>query len=73
MKILDLFCGAGGAAMGLHWYFPNAEITGVDLALQKHYLFKARAEMECEWMTADEMSQAVPPCYSQYLAQFIPT
>ena len=32
----------------------------------------ARAEMDVEWMTADELSQAVPPCYSEYLAQFIP-
>ena len=26
MTILDLFCGAGGAAMGLHRAFPDAEI-----------------------------------------------
>ena len=33
---------------------------------------RAREEMGVEWMNADEMIQAVPPCYSTYLAQFIP-
>jgi DNA (cytosine-5)-methyltransferase 1 len=39
MKVLDLFCGAGGAAMGIHQALPDAEITGVDLAPQKNYPF----------------------------------
>jgi DNA (cytosine-5)-methyltransferase 1 len=39
MKILDLFCCAGGASMGLHQAFPEAEITGVDIVHQKHYPF----------------------------------
>jgi site-specific DNA-cytosine methylase len=25
MRVLDLFCGAGGAAMGLHRAWPEAE------------------------------------------------
>lgn len=39
MKILDLFCGAGGASMGLHKAFPNAHIFGVDINPQKRYPF----------------------------------
>ena len=39
-RVLDLFCGAGGAAMGLHQVFPEAEIVGVDLHPQPHYPFK---------------------------------
>lgn len=40
MRILDLFCGAGGAAYGLHQAFPDAEITGVDCRFQKNYPFR---------------------------------
>lgn len=32
----------------------------------------AKREMEVEWMSVNEMTQAIPPCYSRYLAQFIP-
>ena len=39
MRILDLFCGAGGAAMGLHQAFPDAEIVGVDIRHQPHFPF----------------------------------
>ena len=40
MKILDLFCKAGGASMGLHSSFPDAEIIGVDIENQENYPFK---------------------------------
>lgn len=32
----------------------------------------AREQMGIDWMSADELSQAIPPAYSEYLAQFIP-
>ncbi len=37
--MLDGYCGAGGAAMGLHDVFPHAEIVGIDIKRQPRYPF----------------------------------
>lgn len=67
MRLLDLFCGAGGAAVGYH-RAGFTEIVGVDLAEQKRYPF--------EFVRGDALSylaehghefdaiHASPPCQS---------
>ena len=45
-RVLDLFCGAGGAAKGLHRAWPDAEIIGIDVAPQKRYPFRF---VQCDW------------------------
>lgn len=50
MKIADLFCKAGGAAMGYHQYFPDARIVGVDWEPQPHYPFEFIRADVFEWL-----------------------
>ena len=41
LKLLDLFCGAGGCAMG-YWKAGFNDITGIDVKPQKNYPFDFR-------------------------------
>lgn len=63
MRVLDLFCGAGGAAMGLHRAWPDAEIVGVDIAPQPRYPFRF---IQGGWDSIDptdfDFVWASPPC-----------
>jgi DNA (cytosine-5)-methyltransferase 1 len=63
MKVLDLFCGAGGAAMGLHRAWPDAEIIGVDNRPQKHYPFTfVLADAMTFPLEGYDFIWASPPC-----------
>lgn len=67
MRLLDLFCGAGGAAMGYHR--AGFEVVGVDIDPQPNYPFEFhRADaMETDLIWEFDMIHASPPCqrYSQ--------
>lgn len=63
MKILDLFCGAGGAAVGYHRAFPDAEIYGIDIKPQPNYPFWFhRADANTFPLDGFDFIHASPPC-----------
>lgn len=63
MRVLDLFCGAGGAAMGLHRAWPDAEIVGVDIKPQPRYPFKFVQDDAIRYrLKGFDFIWASPPC-----------
>ena len=65
MKLLDLFCGAGGASMGYH--MAGFEVTGIDVKHGKRYPFTYIRGDVRDYLNNDFLSQfdviaASPPC-----------
>lgn len=70
MKILDLFCGEGGASWGYFRYFQDkgikAQVTGIDIIKQKKYPFcfiKVDVfALDHSFLNDFDLIHASPPC-----------
>lgn len=59
IEILDLYCSAGGAAMGFHQHFRDkCHITGVDWKPQKNFPF--------DFVQADALEYLEKNCPRQF-------
>ncbi len=66
-RLLDLFCGAGGASMG--YYRAGFEVEGVDTKSQPHYPFKFYLADALEFpLEGYDAYHASPPCQAYSLA-----
>lgn len=73
-RLLDLFCGAGGAAMG--YALAGFDVTGVDIAPQPRYpfAFHQADALDFAWLHGHKFDaiHASPPCQGYSACRFLP-
>jgi DNA (cytosine-5)-methyltransferase 1 len=73
-RLLDLFCGAGGAGMG--YYRSGFDVVGVDIKPQPHYPFEFHQADAFEYLekhsTEFDAIHASPPCQKFSTTYFLP-
>lgn len=68
-RLLDLFCGAGGAAMGYHR--AGFDVTGVDIKRQPRYPFRfVQADAMTYPLEGFDAYHASPPCQDHSVASY---
>jgi DNA (cytosine-5)-methyltransferase 1 len=72
MKLLDLFCGAGGASMG--YAMAGFEVTGIDVKHGKRYPFTyikgdVRDYLHMEFLSQFDVIHASPPCQTHSITK----
>ena len=70
-RLLDLFCGAGGAAMGYHR--AGFEVVGVDIKPQKNYPFEFHQGDALTYpLEGFDAYHASPPCQGYSIMRHLP-
>ena len=70
-RVLDLYCGAGGASLGYH--LAGFDVLGVDINPQKNYPFSFLQMDALDFRNFDEFDliHASPPCQAHSNLRFI--
>ena len=70
-KLLDLFCGGGGASMGYHQ--AGYELIGVDIKHRAEYPFEqiTRDAMGIDWLKWQALKESIPPAYTKFIGDQI--